>query len=86
MAVSYDPADALADFARKQSITFPLLADPGSQTIEAYGVRDPSGDGIPHPCTFLVGADGVVRAKLAEEGYRTRHTTDALIEAARRLP
>jgi peroxiredoxin len=75
----------LADFARRRNITFPLLADPGSRTIEAYGIRDPQGDGIPHPGTFLVDRDGIIRAKLFEHGYQKRHPTDALIERARKL-
>ena len=85
VAVSYDPADSLAEFARKRGITFPLLADPGSRTIEAYGIRDPQGDGIPYPGTFLVDRDGIIRAKLFEDGYQKRHPTDALIESARKL-
>jgi peroxiredoxin len=85
VAISYDPAEALAEFARQRNITFPLLADPGSKTIEAYGVRDPQGDGIPHPGTFLVDREGVVRVKLAEQGYQTRHTTEALLDAVRGL-
>ena len=75
----------MADFARRRDITFPLLADPGSRTIEAYGVRDPQGDGIPHPVTFLVDRQGIIRAKLFEEGYQKRPPTDSLIEAARKL-
>ena len=85
MGISYDPVEALAGFATRQGITFPLLADPQSKTIDAYGIRDPQGDGIPAPAVFLVGSDGIIRAKLAEEGYRTRPSTEALIAAARKL-
>jgi hypothetical protein len=38
---------------------------------------------VPNPGTFLLDRDGVIRAKLFLEGYRTRHTTAALVEAAR---
>ena len=85
VAISYDPPDALADFARRSNITFPLLSDPGSRTIDAYGIRDPQGNGYPHPQTFLVGSDGIIGAVLSEPGYQTRHTTDELIEAAGRV-
>ena len=85
VAISYDPPDPLADFARRSNITFPLLSDPGSRTIDAYGIRDPQGDGYPHPQTFLVGPDGIIGAVLSEPGYQTRHTTDELIEAAGRV-
>src|SRR5262249_14201995 len=78
-------SNSLADFARRRNITFPLLADPGSRTIDAYGVRDPQGDGIPHPATFLVDRQGVIREKLFEEGDPKRHPTDPLCQAARKL-
>jgi peroxiredoxin len=85
VAISYDPPGALADFARSRNITFPLLSDPASRTIDAYGIRDPEGDGYPHPQTFLVRPDRTIGAVLSEPGYQTRHTTDELIEAAGRL-
>lgn len=37
-AISYDPPDILAAFSRRYGITFPLLSDPGSATIKAYGI------------------------------------------------
>jgi len=85
VALSYDSTDVLADFARGHGIAFPLLADPGSKTIDAYGLRDAAGNGYPHPGTFLVDRDGVIRAKLFEEGFKTRPSTDDLIEAAKGL-
>ena len=85
VAISYDPPDALADVARRHKITFPLLSDPGSRTIDAYGIRDPQGDGYPHPQTFLVRADGIIAAVLSQKGFAIRHTTDELLEAASRI-
>lgn len=88
--MSYDDAKILATFAKKHDITFPLLADPGSRSIDAYGVRnlDVAGkriDGIPHPGTFLVDRAGVIRAKLFHEGYKERHAAEQIIEAAKTL-
>jgi peroxiredoxin len=37
-AISYDPPETLAAFSRQRGITFPLLADVGSETIKRYGV------------------------------------------------
>ena len=37
-AISYDSREILADFARRQGITFPLLSDVGSATITRYGI------------------------------------------------
>ena len=39
-AVSYDEADALAEFARHQGITYPLLSDEGSKVIRRYGIQN----------------------------------------------
>jgi peroxiredoxin len=37
-AISYDSREILADFSRRQAITFPLLSDLGSATIKRYGI------------------------------------------------
>jgi peroxiredoxin len=63
----------------------PLLSDPKSETIDAYGIRDPDGKGYALPGTYLVDKDGIVRAKLFLKGYKERHTTEDLIEAAKKL-
>jgi peroxiredoxin len=68
-------------------IAFPLLSDPGSKTIEAYHIRNEAAkgraEGVPNPGTFIQNQTGVIRAKPFLEGFRDRHTTDALIEAAK---
>jgi peroxiredoxin Q/BCP len=86
VGVSYDPVKVLAGFAARRGIQFPLLSDPGSKTIEAYGVLNKAGKGVPHPGTFVIDKEGVVRAKLFLEGYRTRHSSADLIKAAKALP
>ena len=37
-SISYDSVAILADFAERKNITFPLLADPQSEVIRAFGV------------------------------------------------
>jgi peroxiredoxin len=87
VGVSYDDTKVLKTFSDHMKIGFPLLSDPGSKTIEAYHIRNQAArgkaEGVPHPGTFIVDRAGVVRAKLFLEGYRDRHTTAALIQAAR---
>jgi peroxiredoxin len=87
VAVSYDDQKTLAAFADAKGIQFPLLSDPGSTTIEAYGVlnKEATGlaKGVPYPGTFVIDKDGVVRAKLFKDGYKERHTTAELIDAAK---
>jgi peroxiredoxin len=85
VAVSYDSAGILKRFATKNSITYPLLSDVGSKTIDAYDIRNKEAperwNGIPHPGTFIVGTNGVIHSKLFLEGYQERHTPEALVQA-----
>jgi peroxiredoxin len=64
-----------------------LLSDAGSKTIAAYGLlnKEAKGraEGIPYPGTLVIDQKGVIRAKLFLDGYRERHTTEALIKAAK---
>lgn len=87
VAISYDSTNVLKRFAAKNAITYPLLADAGSQTIDAYGIRNQEAparwNGIPHPGTFVVGTNGFIRSKLFLEGYKDRHAAEALVQALR---
>lgn len=90
VGVSYDSIEVLKAFADRQKITFPLLSDPDSKVITAYALRNKEAasskiDGVPYPGTVIVGRDGVVAAKLFEDGYRERHSTDELVKAAEGL-
>jgi peroxiredoxin Q/BCP len=89
VGVSYDAVEALARFAQQRKIIFPLLSDPGSKTIAAYGLRNREAkgrtEGIPYPGTMIIDRDGVIRAKLFQGGYRERHTPEELIKAAGRI-
>ena len=87
VGISYDDTKVLKTFSDRMKITFPLLSDPGSQTIEAYHIRNAAARGkavgVPYPGTFILDQQGVIRAKLFLEGYRDRHTVEALIQAAK---
>ena len=86
-AISYDPPAVLAKFAQAHDIDYPLLSDTGSKTIDAFGIRDPQypqgsfAYGVPRPAIFIVAPDGTIRAKLAEEGYKTRPPLAAVLAA-----
>lgn len=90
VAISYDPVEALERFAKKRGIEFGLLSDPGSRTITAWKLLDTEakgkGAGIPHPMTYVLDQNGVIRAKLGHEGYQARHTVTELIAATKKLP
>ena len=86
VGISFDSPAVLKKFSDQAKITFPLLSDPESQTIDAYHIRNEAAkgkaEGVPEPGTFILDQAGVVRAKLFLEGFRARHTTDELIKAA----
>ena len=87
IAISYDGTATLAKFSDKAKLTFPLLSDPNSEVINAYKIRNEEADnnprsrGVPHPGTFLIDSSGIIRAKLGHEGYRERHSAEALVKA-----
>ncbi len=87
VGISYDDTAALKRFSDQAKISFPLLSDPESKTIEAYHIRNEAAkgkaEGVPDPGTFILDRDGVIRAKLFLDGYVNRHTTGALIKAAK---
>ena len=95
VAISYDPVETLNGYAEKNNISYLLLSDPGSKTIDAYGIRNTAMDGkkfgpndltgIPHPGTYILDKDGVIRAKLFLERYQVRHTSEQLIKAAKEV-
>ncbi len=88
-AISYDSIAILKRFAAKSGISYPLLSDTGRKTIDAYHIRDQEAperwSGIPHPGTFIIDTNGVIRAKLFLEGYKERHTPEALIQALKEV-
>lgn len=87
VGISYDDTKVLKTFSDRMKIAFPLLSDPGSKTINAYHIRNEAAkgraQGVPNPGTFILDQEGVIRAKLFLEGFRDRHTTEALCKAAK---
>lgn len=81
-AVSYDSTAILADFAKRRSITYPLLSDPSSALIDPFGVRNPEGTGmqagIPYPGYYLIGRDGLIEKRFFETAYVNRLTASNL--------
>lgn len=87
-AVSYDSVAVLKHFSSRKSIEFPLLSDPQSSTIKAFGILNESVPkqspfhGVPHPVTYLVNEKGVIVSRHFEEDYRRRLTTGAILSEA----
>ncbi len=76
--MTYDDQSVLAKFHDDNDLGYPLLQDVDVKHVDAYGIRNmsyepgDSGYGIPEPGILYIGPDGVVRAKFAVPGYRTR--------------
>ena len=93
--LTYDPVETLAQAADRRGLTMTLLSDEGSETIDAFGVRDPIyadpdhlAHGVPYPITFVIDRDGVVVAKFWHEaglgqqrGYATRISAEDVLAA-----
>lgn len=86
VAISYDSPATNAAAVAKLGVTFPLLSDPGSKVIDAYGIRNLEakgrGAGIPHPVLYLLDRQGVIRVKLMRDGYRDRPESAEIITGA----
>lgn len=62
------------------------MSDPGHRVIDRYGLLNPDNPrGIPHPTTFVIDRDGVVRWKFIEIDYRIRPTSEMVLEALQQV-
>ena len=90
-ALSYDKLSDIQRYVAEHKPGFVLLSDGGSKVIDAFGIRNegyrhtPFAYGVPYPMIFIIGPDGVVQAKLAEEGYKKRPPVTAVLEALDKL-
>ncbi len=84
-AISHDSAAVLKHFAERREIHYPLLSDPDSSAIRAFGILNEQipkthpFHGIPHPVNYVVSADGIVQARFFEEDYRERATATQML-------
>lgn len=70
-AITPDPVEVLASFARHHDIGFPLLSDLGGAVITSFGLLNPNiptdhprqRRGMPFPGAMLIGRDGRIRSK-----------------------
>ena len=89
VGISYDSPETLAKAVAKNGLDLTLLADVGSKTIDAYGIRNETlkgrAAGVPHPTIFIVDREGVIRAKLQRDGYKDRPEADGIIAAVKSL-
>jgi hypothetical protein len=86
VSISYDTVDILESFAgRMGGFRYSMLADPDSEIIEEYGIRNPNPepgnrtDGMAFPGTYIVNADGIVQEKFFEDSHRIRTTAETIL-------
>jgi peroxiredoxin len=99
VGISYDSVDTLRTLSqagwRGTKVRFPLLSDPESEIIKAFGVlnrqlyrRFAKGHrfhGVPHPHMFLVDPEGRIVAKFAEKGFLDRPDVDRALAVIKKM-
>jgi peroxiredoxin len=64
---------------------FPLLEDKNHKVIDRYGLLNPEGKGWPHPATYVIDKEGIVRWKFIEVDYTKRPSNEQIVEAVRKI-
>jgi len=89
VAISVDEPSLSRDLAQKAGYTFPILSDPDTRAIRAYGLLHEGagvkGHDVARPAEFLVDQSGTVRWVNLTEDLRIRARPEALLAATRIL-
>jgi peroxiredoxin len=84
LAVSVDNHEDSKKFAEMLSkrfegeFDFPLLEDKSHKVINRYGIFNPDGSGWPHPSTYVIDLQGIVRWKFIEVDYKKRPSNEQI--------
>jgi peroxiredoxin len=95
LAVSPDPPDKIRDIIPKvqgrtnQEFAITLLSDADHKVIDRYGLLNENaaqkGRFIPHPTTYVIDRDGVIRWKFTEKDYRIRPSNEMILQELEKL-
>jgi peroxiredoxin len=96
LAISPDTKENLLTMMEKiaeedsVAANFPFLSDIDLSVIGRYGLFNPDGAGggrfqVPHPATFVIDKEGVVRWSFIEVDYSIRPTNEQILEALEEL-
>ena len=77
VGISKDTVEAQEKFAKKNGLSFPLLADADGEVIRRYGVD--LAFGVAKRKTFLVDSKGKV-AKVYEDVTPSKHAAEVLLD------
>ena len=91
MAIAVDPPDKSREIVEAYDLGFPLLSDPGAETIRAYGVVHKKGDpihdaDIARPATFILDREGRVVWRHLPKNWRVRPRPGALLDELAQIP
>lgn len=92
LTVSIDSRSDSKKFIEKLKATFsgdfdfPMLQDREHKVIGRYGILNPEGNGWPHPSTYVIDKQGIVRWRFIEVDYRKRPSNEEILQALRKLP
>ena len=67
---------------------FIMLSDPDHAVIDRYGLFNenaPPNRPLPHPATYVIDKEGVVRYRFVEVDYRVRPTNEDILEVLKAL-
>lgn len=67
---------------------FIMLSDPDHAVIDRYGLFNenaPPNRPLPHPATYVIDKEGVVRYRFVEVDYRVRPTNEDVLEVLKTL-
>ncbi len=91
LAVSIDSHEDSKKFIQKiqerfaGEFDFPLLQDRDHRVIDRYGILNPDGKGWPHPATYVIDKQGMVRWKFVEVDYKKRPSNEQILQALKKL-
>ncbi len=83
--ISYDSIAILKDFSARKSVSIPMLSDPDSAIIKAFGILNTTVEanspvyGIPFPGTYIVNPKGVVKSKYFHDDYTERFSAGSIL-------
>ena len=87
IGVCSDSSEITGEKMASKKITFPLLADPELQFINACGLQhengNPFGGDIARPALILVRKDGAILFRMLTDNWRVRPTPEIILEKVR---
>jgi peroxiredoxin len=82
VGLSIDAPKLSRDLIAELGLGFPMLSDPTSTVVDAYGIRNRllgTKSGVPHPAVFIIDTQGIVRFREVRHNYKRRMSPSRII-------